>query len=64
MDPTDNPKLILLPRGRALRNDPPPVKRDSARTPDVDWTGHQYKAAADCHVTHYRIGRESSAARR
>jgi hypothetical protein len=28
-----------------------PEGRDPTRIPDVDWTGHQYKAPRDCHVT-------------
>jgi hypothetical protein len=41
-----------------------PMVRDTQprmdRAPDVDWTGHQYKAPAECTVKDYnRRGREA-----
>ena len=32
--------------------------RDLYRVPDVDWTGHQYKAAVTCRVNYSHVGRD------
>lgn len=41
------------------------TERREDRVPDVDWTGHQYKAPSACRVTDYNhVGRTSTRATR